>query len=394
MTSFLFVAPAVAPFGEAVMGRELAVAAHVAGHQVAFLHSSKIAPVFEGAPFKRGILDDVLPTLASAVRDAVRARNVDVVVLVDALATYGVLGASTRAFVESCGTKVIALDLWGCRETDLGCDMGETEVRLDSVLVELPTVRPAPVARPDAPGAYRAIPDLAERMGDRASTRARLGIGEHERVVFTATGTWQSPTKYPPASAMHRIADAWPSALALVLRRLRDVRVLHVGPRPMPLEGSYLHVSQVPPEEFHRLLVASDVAIGNNVMATSIASALALDVACVVVESTRACMTIDEAGAVPEDVRRWLSSVVPLYPYAVLPLGLRRFVTPILAGNPFADAIDRCDILDPDATAARVAALLERDPKKRDARASYRAQIAALPSGLEQLTRLLDRPGP
>ena len=387
MTSFMFLAPALAPFGEAVCGRQLALAAHAAGHRVTFLHTSSVAPVFEGVPFARGVIDDVLPTLGVALRDAVRARGVDVIVLVDALSTYGVLGSSMRASLEGCGAKVIALDLWSCHESDLVCDMGEITTKLDPLLVELPALRPAPNARPDAPGAYRALPPVTPVTAEaRRSTRARLGIGEHERVVFTATGAWQAARKYPPASSMYRIATAWPAALSLVLRRLDDVRVVHVGPEPLPLGDRYQHVPRVPPAEFERLLGASDVSVGNNVMATSIATALALDVPHVVIENSRFVAT--SAEATTSELRAWLAPVAPLYPFAVLPLGLRSFVAPMLANNPFTIAIDRCDLLDPEATAARMSALLEGDATMSTARANYRERIAALPSGLEQLIAL------
>lgn len=384
MTSYLFLAPAVAPFGEAVMGRDLASAAHAAGHDVTFLHTRAVARVFEGAAFRRGIIDDVLPMLPDTVLGELRAQRVDVLVLVDAISTYGVLGARIRTLVASSSAKVVALDLWGLRETSLECDLGETTTRLDPVLAALPLLRPAPVARPDALGAYRALPVLGPQ--DRAATRARLGIGETERVVFTASGTWQSARNFPPDRSMHRLAAAWPAALSLVLRRLEDVRVVHVGPEPFALAGRYLHVPQVSPAEFQQLLAASDVAIGNNVIATSIATALALDVPPVVIDGAQ---RLDEPSLeLPDDVRAWLASVVPLYPYAVLPIGLRRFVAPIMAGNPYADAIDRHDVLAPDATAARIRQLLEGDPAKQRARESYRARIAALPAGLDMLAQL------
>jgi len=389
VTAFLFVAAVAAPFGEVVCGRRLALAAHAAGHRVAFLHTSQVAPVFDGAPFPRGVIDDVLPTLGAALRDAVRTRGFDVVVLVDALATFGVFGAAMRALIASCGTKVVALDLWSCHETSLSCDMGDITTRLDPVIVELPSLRPAPVARPEAPGAYRGLPDLAPLSAeDRVHTRASLGIGAHERVIFTATGAWQAASKYPRQPSMHRLAEGWPSALGLVLRRLGPVRVLHVGPTPLPLGDGYVHVPQVPPAEFHRLLGASDVTIGNNVMATSIASALALDIPSVVIGNSRPCTSLTDASELAPDVRAWLTPMLPLGTFAVLPLGLHDFVAPVLGDNPFIDAIDRCELLDPDATARRVTALLDGDPAKRAARASYRARIATLPSGLDRLVQL------
>lgn len=387
MTSFLFLAPALAPFGEAVCGRQLALAAHEAGHRVTFLHSSNVGRVFEGVPFARGIIDDALPTIGEALRDAVRARGADVVVLVDGLSTYGVLGTAMRAIITSCGAKVIALDLWSCHETDLVCDMGDLTTPLDPLLVQLPCLRPSPPARPEAPGAYRALPEIQPLSPEeRAATRSRLGIGENERVVFTATAAWQSANKYRRTPSMYRIAKEWPAALGLVLRRLGDVRVLHVGPDPLPFGDRYLHVPQLPPTEFLRVLGACDVAVGNNVMATSIAAALALDIPHVVVGNSRYLDAIPD-DTLP-DVRTWLSGVLPLYPFAVLPLGLRSFVAPMLASNPFGDAIDRCEILDPDHTADRIRTLLDGDPAKREARTRYRARIAALPSPLEQLTQL------
>lgn len=394
MTGLLFLAAAPAPYGEAVRGLELAREAAAAGHRIAFLHPRRLAPLFAGAPFSCGILDDVLPTLVEAVRDTVRARGLGVVVLVDAISVFGVLGAAgLRALVATCGARVIALDLWSCHETDLAWDLGAHTSHLDPLLLELPTLRPCPIARPEAPGAYRAIAEpRPDEPGARARTRRRLGIGPTERVLFVATGSWQAAAAYPAGEA-RRLAAAWPGALALLRRRLAPARLLHVGPTSFDLGEGYLHVPQVGGAEFRDLLAASDVMIGNNAIATSLATALALDVPAVVIGATTSIATLDahlatRAGELAEDVRAWLEALLPVRAHAVAPLGLAGFLAPVLTANPFTDAITRCELVDPDATASRIRALLEDGGAARAARAAYRARVAALPSGLARLREL------
>jgi hypothetical protein len=92
-------------------------------------------------------------------------------------------------------------------------------------------------------------------------------------------------------------------------------------------------------------------------------------------------------GELAPDVTEWVARAQPLRPWIVCPLGLHHFVAPVLAENPYLEAIELCDVLDPDATAGKVRSLVAGEG--RAARDGYRARVAALPTGYERLLELI-----
>lgn len=395
MTAYLFLATARAPFGEALCGLDVAMAAHGAGDRVAFLHHSALTRLFANVPFSRGTIDVALADLPAAIRGAVASRGFDIVVLVDALSVLGTIGPDRlRALIATCGARVVALDLWSCHETSMVWDVSDLETPIDRVVLDVPALRPAPVARPEAPGAYRALPAVVPASPhERARIRDSLAIGEHERVVVTTVGSWQLAEQYPAGHA-RRLADAWPALIAQLARRLAPCRLVHVGPAPfVPAIAGYRHFPQLAAEDFRHLLAASDLLLTGNIMATSIAAAIALDVPVLALGNSVAGATLDELEAgsgapLTADARAWVAPILPLRRFAVSPLGLHAFVAPVLARNPYRDAVGHAEALDFEGTAARARALLDDATAARSAMARYRTQIAALPGPYERLREL------
>ena len=62
----------------------------------------------------------------------------------------------------------------------------------------------------------------------------------------------------------------------------------------------------------------------------------------------------------------------PLFPYWLWPVGMRRYLDPLLAGNPYLDTLDVVDITDEDGLRRALAG----GPRPRS---DYLAQVAALP---------------
>jgi hypothetical protein len=117
---------------------------------------------------------------------------------------------------------------------------------------------------------------------------------------------------------------------------------------------------------FDELLAASDLLLTLNVAATTIGTALAARVP---------VLALGSAGRHPD-----------VHPFRVWPLGLAGFLAPVLAGNPYLDAIETAELLDGDATVAACRRLLH-DPVARDAhlgrRDAYVATLSRLPSGAD-----------
>ncbi len=396
----LFLAVAAAGFGEVLVGIDLARALHAAGDYVAFLHPGALALLFKDLPFRTGTLDFAMPEIEKAVGAVVRERHFDTVILVDITSvTYTIGAAAVRALLRGCQARLIGLDLWSLTDTDLTWDVSDYRVRLDPVVLEVPALRPSPIASPRAPGAFRALPELTPMAADeRRRVRAELGLASDERLIVSTTAEWQMPRRYRHRQP-HRFAFGLPGLYQLVWRRLERARLYHVGPQPLAWaagDPSYRNSAQLPPAEFRRILGAADLLLTVNVVATSIAAAISLGVPVALITSGKSGATATELEVglrrpMPADLATWIAEVLPFRPFWAYPIGLHSFLDPVLAGNPYAEALEKLELLDLEDSAARVQTLLD-DP---DARAQvcarqdrYRDQVRELPSGVERVREL------
>jgi hypothetical protein len=85
-------------------------------------------------------------------------------------------------------------------------------------------------------------------------------------------------------------------------------------------------------------------------------------------------------------MRQWLDKVVPLFPFALWPLGYHRFLAPLLRDNPYVAALQMVELLHEREVEAALSALLF-DPGARENQAHrqavYLAQVRSLPSGAQ-----------
>jgi hypothetical protein len=393
----LFLATARATFGEILVALDVARELHRDGDTVAFLHPAALSALFQGLAFAHGTIDLALMDLPRTIRDVVRARDLQTITLVDVSSVIGSVGsAAVRRLMTTTPARVLGIDLWNLPETDLTWDVSDYQVPFDPIALEIPSLRPCPVARPEAPGAYRALPTIEPLDPDeRVRVRAELGIAESERLVITTTGTWQLPLRYAQ-EVPQRLAVHLPGIFALLLPRLPDVRLFHVGPEPFAWaahEPRYRHSPPLAPALFRRALAASDLLLSVNAAATSVQAAIAVGVPAAVVVSSLSAASLAETGldlaTLPADLRAWLEHVMPLRPFRVCPVGLYRFMAPVLANNPYAALFAELELAQLDATVARIRSLCEQPaPEWREARHAYLERIAQLPDAKTRFREL------
>ena len=401
MSGHLFLATNRAAFGEALVGLAVALELHRRGDRVAFLYPSPLTRIFQDAPFPRGIIDVAVFDLGRALRDTLRQRDLDTLVLVDVVSVLGTSGAGVaRAMLRGLPAKVLGLDLWNLPDTDLTWDVGVYRTKVDPISLEIPSLRPCPMARPDARGGFRALPEMPEVTAEsRARIRAEAGAGPSERLVVLTSGAWQQPNAYYH-QIPRRLAEHYPRIVEMVTKRLApNVRFVHVGPKAFEWgtsDARYRWVPQLAPAEFRALLVAADALLSLNVPATSLAAAIAAGTPSVVLVNSGRGDTLEEIVAsanhpLADDIRAWIGDVLPLRPFRVCPVGLYSFLEPVLANNPFREAFEEVQLLDLDGAAAALTTLLEdagARARMKVRQAAYREQIQKLPTAAERFDEL------
>lgn len=369
---FLFLAPLLSAFGEALCGARLAAAAVARGHD-AFIAapSDNRAIVPAGVPFIP--IDGAMTQLDTSAEVLARRVGCDVLVLVDASAVAKAgraLGWSVER-VARAAPRTVSIDCWNLTAPPATWDYGPVVEPLDRWLLEhTPVIRPAPIARADAPGAYAALPAMVAPTADeRAATRRRLGLPEDGPLLVWPTARWQVPHSHT-VPALAAIAARLPDLVTPSLRALGDgVAIAHVSPAPLAESHQppgYRRLAPLPSADFEALLGAADALLCFNAAATSLATALALGVPTVV------CAPREPDGA--RRVWAW-------------PLGLDDVLAPTVHGHPFYDTMTLVDAAGEALGAALHAALFDAQVReaRRAAQAAYRDQLAALPSGVDRL---------
>lgn len=304
------------------------------GHDVWLYGSDETAEAaqLEGIPHHEVDAEDVAGCIEAIAEES------DSVLVVDLLPTVSALSRSKGALdrvrkIE----KLVALDPW---------DIGEGGRVLDAAgaLRELPIgtmltskrLVPSPTCGVSA-SAFRSTPSKPDGDDAARRTRARraLGIEERERLLVVTTNAMQVEHAHGEA-VMKQLARRAPKLLAEHLARLDGVRVLHMGPAPLPwedtLEGRYTWM--VPPgtRHLHNRFAACDALLVLDSASWSIAWAACWGVPAMAIINSFEVKGAKDAPkvlfSITERTRAWLGESVPLPKFRVCPLGLWQTLEP------------------------------------------------------------------
>ncbi len=395
----LLLAPSGAAFGEVQQGLRLARDLVGRGEDVIFSAPSALGILFDGQPVAYRPNDDDLLNLPRMLRNAIRSERLSSLTLVDLASsalTFDALGIDI-GFVLELPVPVLALDFWNLAEAGLRWDFGtDASVIASNALKIERRLVPVPVVRPEGTrGAFRALPEALHAARDRETVRAELGLGAQDRLVLFAQSRWQDP-EVQNWKHHARIARGLPPLLCGWLAELGErVHLAHVSPvafeAPEPLGLRYHWLRQLPAPRFRELLEAADLVLSLNATGVSTIAAVAAGVPVLLGVNSRRGKTVEEVMATLQApaspvFRDWLSSVVPLYPFLLWPLGLFDFLSPVLQGNPYLETVCRVEVLDHDAFIAAGEALLFHPAAARELRSrqgAYCQRVSELPSPAE-----------
>jgi len=391
-------------FGEALLGVQIATELLARGDEVVWLAPAKLRPITDGTKIRFGAIDDGVGQLDRVLASVVSEQRCASVLLLDAASViqgFAILKLDP-GILERLTAPVIALDIWNLDESGVVWDFAGDRRAMDPRVLGLPRIVPVPFARPTAPHGYNAVPELMPPTPtERAEARAQLGLAPDDRMILWPSASWQLP-RHQPARTARLLADAVPDLVVQYIAALGPrVRVVHVGPEPMragaALGARYRWLPQVPAAKFATLLGAADLALGLNVAATTIASAIALETPALVAVNARGegsseAVTAARGAPLGPLARAWVERMPGLYRFAVWPAGLYDVLAPVLRDNPFATAVRTVELLDEDGFVAALRALLFDDAAAAAARSEqrrYRAAVESLPSGAERFSTLL-----
>jgi hypothetical protein len=396
----LFFALSTAGYGETVIGLSLARQLQSAGVESQFVISPVSEQILKRSGLRYTLIEQRMGRLARLLIDEqVRQFRPDAIVLADYYTFSGVFQNRFGLhpwFIDEYQVPVLPIDIWEWARTPFAVDMFEEDRPVDKRLMDMPAwLRPVPLAHPERGG--QAYPFRLWEESERVTRRTRahlfdtFGLGSRDRLVLLTIAPWQQlpEDKYLSSIGTHVLRGV-PRLLAHYLRQLPDTtHFLILGQAPPELAGLPADRTHVlppcSPARFTTLLGACDLVLSLNAGATTVARALISDIPAIVLVNGLAVGTpeaVEEAGAaigsgLTSAVRDWLAGMLPLHKFRMWPLGFYDFLEPLLAANPYTEALTTIELLDEKAVVAGISRELY-DIATMDAKAAARARYLAV----------------
>jgi hypothetical protein len=299
------------------------------------------------------------------------------------------------AILKDLDIPIVAIDTWNSSRLPRPIDVFTNTQRPVALWEDnVVPIYPVPFLAPEeAAGVYQSLPEpvLLGRKS-RQHLRSSLGVGEQEKAVLFCTAEWQH-ANYESVEAI-RIARWLPALVADYVRRLgRDVHLIHVGPQAYDLkemlQGKYHWLPPLPPTRFDALVASMDLLFSANISATTIAKAMVSQVPILVLHNSVSAQTPEEViAAIPGPpspfMKQWMKNTLPIFPFALWPLGYHKFLAPLLERNPYLDALDLAEVLDESLVQGRLSALLFDTSAREEQihrQAAYLSAVRSLPNG-------------
>jgi Family of unknown function (DUF6365) len=415
----LFLALSPHGFGETLIGLALADQLAPLGVTSQFIVEESGRTILAGRGHEFGVLEPGMGKLAGLIVDDVVQRfRPDLIILADYF-TYCTISVRYQLdpwFIDGYGIPVVPIDIWEWGGTDFVVDIaGDHVYRASERFRSAPaSLRPVPLAHLEPGDGGRAHPFLVaageEPLSARARSRLRssLGVGEQDRLVLLATARWQVTGEAAYSQAASSVASGVPRMVTHYLEQLPErTHFLLIGEIPAAWSGLPAGRTHAAPpcsqQEFGAMLQAADAVLSLNIGGTTVWRAVMAGVPAMVLGNRyrlRDVADLDRAdgvdGGFTEFVRDAVTEVLPLHPFRMWPLGFFSFLRPLLAGNPYADAVAQAEVLDERTVVNDLTGLLF-DAGYRATRLavqdSYASKVLALPPAGEVLAAVAGQLG-
>jgi hypothetical protein len=401
-------------WGRTEMAVRIAQDLQAAGDEVRFLiHASEI-PLLEKTGFKFEVVRDHIGGLARVLFDKhVSQVRPDSVIYCDFFNTSNYLlhlGISDSEFLIGYDCPTVTLDVWDYQLTGHRIDLfGESTADLvhgdiNQKISEFNRIThrliPVPFAAcDDRSGKFACLPKNSG-IGSAKDWRDRLNIPADHQVVLFCTSRWQHANGSENGTG--RLCSFVPKVISHYIRRLGPaVHLVHVGPKSYEFQhvlGRRYH--WLPPlarNDFKKLISSADLLLSPNMCATTIATAIELNVPVIVLRNSRMVRTIDEAieaagGELSDNVQTLITESLPIYPFVLWPLGYYQFLSPLLTSNEYCEAFDSLELLQESSVIGRSEELLNETPARQEMIArqvNYTQQVGKLPTAADVMNGFL-----
>lgn len=398
-------------FGESILGLRLACELRDQGDQVVCLAHDSSATLFANTGLSHFTFGfHAAPLLQMFITDSLREYPVSSIILADyyAATLFFVCARLDPDILTQFSLPLIAIDTWDSINTPEIIDVAIDDSRHRTFWRDISmSIYPVPFLRPAACRAtYGSLPSKATLGGKtKAQVRENLGLKREWKVVLFCTAEWQHPNYESQGDSERRMATSMPMLVGDYLSRMGEqVHMVHVGPLALNigehLHGRYHWMPALSPESFANIVASADLLLSANISATTITKAMVSEVPTLVLQNSVSAESVEEAeekmkNPPTERLRQWLNESMPLFPFALWPVGYHRLLEPLLQDNPYMSALEVVELLDEKAVEGALARLLFDEghrAKHRHRQSAYLDQVRSLPTGAHRINQILGEP--
>lgn len=231
--------------------------------------------------------------------------------------------------------------------------------------------------------------------------KARLGLPTNRKLILFTCAAWQESYKqYPDIIAFVKANN---EVFYYLMKELSyNHTVVCVGPKGYFSEksdGYLIYSSQLPPEVFDKYLLATDLFISRNFVATSLARAVLSGIPAINFENS---LYFTEKKPFNPDklpfelspyTRSLLEKLERCYPYRMFPVGWFKFLAPIARKNPYLKTFIRLEQFNVNYALERIQGALESEDVKEQLKENvdqYKEILNRLPSVGDIIHQLIE----
>jgi len=221
-------------------------------------------------------------------------------------------------------------------------------------------------------------------------------------LILMVGAQWQTPSFWQDIH-IRRAAIYVPNLITYYVSRIRNVRIVHIGPEPYHisknLEGRYLWLQQVDQKRYQSILASADLFLTCNVSSNTLSSAVTLGIPTLVLRNSFRARSVDEAvskipGKLSEKLLNWLEIAVPINCFYNWPGGYYRLLSQLLQNNPYCETFSTAELFYEDEVIEECHTLLYDEnarQKMKEHQSRYVNLVHSLPRGADLIQKHLSR---
>lgn len=269
--------------------------------------------------------------------------------------------------LKAFGIPIGTFDEYEWESTHFLQDFAGVPMRMKSELITKSDflIRPYPVNRPETTENKKIIncslldidselEAYKRNIARKTEWKTHMEIKEDSKVVLIVNSPWEYVEVGRSLESV-RLLEWIPKIIQQYLSTLKiPITVLHVGGRKWTgteeLQLDYKHFSNVPSEEYNRMIHCADLFCGTNMISVTLSRAILCGIPTVLFQNDKV-IDFERLEVILDRMPAWYvqmaKEVKKVMPFKVFPWGWYRFLEPVMRNNKYEELFDIAPVFKP-----------------------------------------------